>query len=377
MSELESKTLVVEETTGGMGPATPGEMAETGSHVFVIGTPVRRRTCRRLTRTIASLTALVSVTLPAVACASETPETTDTASSSSSRPFPSAASPAPGSDGNDVVARLADLESEREARLGVYALDTETGTEISYRGHERFAYASTIKALAAGAVLENLTSRELSRRVFYTEEELIEYSPVTELYVEDGMTVRAIIDAAITVSDNTAGNLLFDLLGGPSALDAALIEDTGDEFTEVVRREPDLNTAVPGDVRDTTSPEALANSLAGYVLGDVLPPADRRLLDRALRRTSTGDALIRAGVPRTWRVGNKTGAAGYGTRNDVAVIRPPGRAPILLAILTTHDTADAKTDDELVAAATRIVVEEMLEQNGDGAAPEKSGSAAP
>lgn len=260
----------------------------------------------------------------------------------------------------DLDDRLAHLETEHQARLGLHAVDTGTGTAVSYRGDERFAYASTIKALAAGAVLEDLGPGELSRRLFFTEAELIDHSPVTELHVEDGLSVREVIDAAITVSDNTAGNLLIDLLGGPSALDAALL-DAGDDVTEVVRREPDLNTAVPGDSRDTTTPVALAETLGAYVLGDVLPRADRRLLDRVLRRTTTGDALIRAGVPQGWRVGNKTGSARYGTRNDVAVIRPPGRAPILLAVMTTHDEADAATDDALVAEATSIVVDELAE----------------
>jgi len=268
----------------------------------------------------------------------------------------------------DLEHRFAQLESEHQARLGVHAVDTGTGVEVSFRGDERFAYASTIKALAAGAVLDDLGPNDLSRRLFFTEEELVDYSPVTELHVEDGLSIREVIDAAITVSDNTAGNLLFDLLGGPPALDAALLEDAGDDVTEVVRREPDLNTADPGDSRDTTTPAALAETLGAYVLGDVLPRADRRLLDRVLRRTTTGDALIRAGVPRGWQVGNKTGSASYGTRNDVAVLRAPGRAPILLAVMTTHDEEDAATDDTLVAAATRIVVDEL-----DGASSSEPG----
>ncbi len=274
---------------------------------------------------------------------------------SAATPSTSAASPEePRSSG--VARRLAELEDESGARLGVYALDTGTGTAISHRAGERFAYASTIKALAAGAVLEDLNARGLARRVRFGAEELVEHSPVTGLNVEEGMTVREVIDAAITVGDNTAGNLLFDLVGGPAALDAALEKDAGDDVTEVVRLEPDLNSAVPGDDRDTTTPEALATTLGAYVLGDVLPGADRRLLERTLQRSTTGDTLIRAGVPAGWRVGDKTGSAAYGTRNDVAVIRPPGRAPILLAVLTTHDDAGADTDDDLVAAATRIVV---------------------
>ena len=313
-----------------------------------------------MTSRTATLTTTLALLLGAAgaACAEQQPGATSapSAASSSSTSPASSPSPASGSTTPDVTARLARLERERDARVGVYALDTGTGREVSYRAGERFAYASTIKALAAGAVLSDLTTAELSQRLRWTEADLVEYSPVTELHVEDGLTVRQVIDAAITVSDNTAGNLLFDVVGGPAALDAALVEDVADATTEVVRREPELNTAVPGDPRDTTTPEALATALGEYVLGDALPRADRRLLENTLRRTETGDALIRAGVPRSWRVGDKTGSAAYGTRNDVAILRPPGRAPILLAVLTTHDSAEAATDDALVAAATRVAV---------------------
>lgn len=307
-----------------------------------------------MTSRTATLTASLALVLgtAGAACADQQ-RTSRTPSPASSTP-PSSSSPTPASP--DVAAQLASLERERDARVGVYALDTGTGREVAYRSGERFAYASTIKALAAGAVLSDLSTAELSQRLRWQESDLVEYSPVTELHVQDGLTVRQVIDAAITVSDNTAGNLLFDLVGGPAALDAALVDDVGDATTEVVRREPELNTAVPGDPRDTTTPEALATALGDYVLGDALPTSDRRLLENTLRRTETGDALIRAGVPRSWRVGDKTGSAAYGTRNDVAVLRPPGRAPILLAVLTTHDSAEAATDDALVAAATRLAV---------------------
>ncbi|WP_160009415.1 class A beta-lactamase [Nocardioides sp. AX2bis] len=317
---------------------------------------------RRPSVVAAGLAAAAAVALPAAACATDdAPRPPSTTASPTTSPdgTPSASSPAAADPAAAVRGRLAALEEERDARLGVYAVDTGTGRSVAYRGGERFAYASTIKALAAGAVLDDLSRPELRERVRWTEEDLVEYSPVTELHVEDGLTVRQLIDAAITVSDNTAGNLLFDLVGGPGALDAALVDDVGDRTTEVVRREPDLNTAVPGDPRDTTTPRALATSLGRYVLGDVLPAADRRLLEATMRRTETGDALIRAGVPQGWRVGDKTGSAGYGTRNDVAVVRPPGGDPVLVAVMTTHDEADAATDDALVADATRVVVDAL------------------
>lgn len=318
---------------------------------------------RRPSVVVAGLATAAAVALPAAACATGDATSPSAASSSVASPATSPASSpaasAPVVEPSAARARFAALEQERDARLGVYAVDTGTGRSVAYRGGERFAYASTIKALAAGAVLDDLSRRELGERVRWTEADLVEYSPVTELHVEDGLTVRQVIDAAITVSDNTAGNLLFDLVGGPAALDAALADDVGDRTTEVVRREPDLNTAVPGDPRDTTTPRALATSLGRYVLGGVLPRADRRLLETTMRRTETGDALVRAGVPPTWRVADKTGSAGYGTRNDVAVVRPPGGAPILVAVMTTHDQEDAATDDALVAEATRLVVDAL------------------
>ena len=144
---------------------------------------------------------------------------------------PPAAPSAGGARGADAVERLAVLEDERRARLGVFALDTGTGAVVAYRAGERFPHASTIKALIAGAVLQDVTPSGLTRRVQYTQRDLVAHSPVTELHVRDGLTVRELIDAAVTVSDNTASNLLLDLLGGPAALDAALAQDAGDHVT--------------------------------------------------------------------------------------------------------------------------------------------------
>ena len=258
--------------------------------------------------------------------------------------------------------RVRQLEQHKDAIVGVYAVDTGTGEDLAYRADERFAFASTGKALAAAVVLDQLSSQELSRRLSWTETDLVPYSPVTGLHVEDGLTVREVLDAAVTVSDNTAANLMFDLIGGPRGLDEAL-EDVGDDTTEAVRREPDLNDFTPGDVRDTTTPRAIASSLAAFAVGGELETPDERLFNNMLLRNTTGAALIRAAVPAGWRVGDKTGSASYGTRNDIAVLTPPGRAPIVLAVLTRHHTADAPTDDGLVAGAAKVVVESLCGQH--------------
>jgi beta-lactamase class A len=267
-------------------------------------------------------------------------------------------------DQEALVSKLEGLEASRDALVGVYAVDTDTRAELAYRADERFAFASTGKALLAAVVLDELTTQQLSRRLRWTEADLVPYSPVTELHVEDGLTVREVLEAAVTISDNTAANLLFDLIGGPRGLDRAL-EEIGDSTTEVVRREPELNDWRPGEVRDTTTPRAVAESLAAFAVGGELATPDKRLLNRLLLRNTTGDALIRSAVPQEWRVGDKTGSATYGTRNDIAVLTPPGRAPVVLAVLTRHEKSDAPTDDALVAGAAKAVVDALCVRPGD------------
>ena len=234
------------------------------------------------------------------------------------------------------------------------AIDTGTGETIGYRADERFALASIVKVPLAATVLHQLSTPDLERRLFWSEDDLVPYSPITELYVEDGMTIRQLLDAALTLSDNTATNVLFDLVGGPDAVDARLTE-LGDRTTSVDRVEPDLNDWEPGEPRDTSTPRALASVVRRLTLGDGLRRPDRRLLNDELGDSLTGAALIRSGVPASWRVGDKSGSASYGSRNDVAVVHPPGRAPWVVVVLTSHATADAETDDDLVARAARIL----------------------
>lgn len=275
------------------------------------------------------------------ACAATPPVTNE----SSTRTTP-AFSSAPSAD-----ARFAKLEKTFDARLGVHALDTGTGRTLEYKPDERFAYASTAKALLAAVVLDQTTDSQLEEIVSYDESDLLDYAPVTEQNVDTGMSLRALGDAAVRYSDNTAANLLFDRIGGPAGFDAAL-EAIGDDVTQADRNEPTLNEATPGDPRDTSTPRALATDLERFVLGDALEPGDRETLTSWLVGNTTGDNLIRAGVPAGWTVGDKTGGARYGTRNDIAVIWPTDGAPIVLAILSSRAAADAEYDDALIAEAT-------------------------
>ncbi|GAB3717068.1 class A beta-lactamase Bla1 [Nocardiopsis nanhaiensis] len=265
----------------------------------------------------------------------------------------------------DLAAEFGALEEEFDARLGVYAVDTGSGEEVAFREGERFAFASTFKALLAGVVLSENSLEEMERVVVYGEEDLVDHSPVTEENVGSGMSLLELSDATVRYSDNAAANLLLDELEGPEGLDgperfgAALVELAGDEVTRPVRWETELNEAAPGDERDTSTPEALAGSLEAFVLGDVLPEERREVLVDLLERNTTGDDLIRAGVPEGWVVGDKTGGGGYGTRNDIAVVWPEEGEPVVLSVLSSRGSEDAEWDDALVAEATEVVVEAL------------------
>ncbi|MEW4305734.1 class A beta-lactamase [Rossellomorea marisflavi] len=251
-------------------------------------------------------------------------------------------------ESTDLDETFATIESEYDARVGVYAIDTGSDQTIDYRSEERFAFASTYKALAAALVLKQNTMEELEEVITYTEDDLVSYSPITEKHVDTGMTLAELSEAAVRTSDNTAGNLLFEELGGPEQFQQSLRE-IGDDVTQSDRYETALNEFTPGNTRDTSTPVALATSLQGFAVGDLLPDDKRERLLDWMQGNATGDTLIRAGAPEGWTVADKSGAGRYGTRNDIAVVWPPDREPIILAVMTRHDTEDADYDDALIA----------------------------
>ncbi|PFI46279.1 class A beta-lactamase [Bacillus cereus] len=250
---------------------------------------------------------------------------------------------------------FAKLEKEYDAKLGIYALDTGTNQTIAYHSNDRFAFASTSKSLAVGALLRKNSLEALDQRITYTHEDLSNYNPITEKHVDTGMTLKELADASVRYSDSTAHNLILKQLGGPSEFEK-ILKEMGDTVTTSERFEPELNEVHPGETHDTSTPEAIAKTLQSFTLGTALPIEKRELLVDWMKRNTTGDKLIRAGVPKGWEVADKTGAGSYGTRNDIAIIWPPNKKPIVLAILSNHDKEDAKYDDKLIADATKVVL---------------------
>jgi beta-lactamase class A len=250
------------------------------------------------------------------------------------------------------------LESQYKAQLGLYAVDTGTGRTVAFQADQRFAFCSTIKAFAAGGLLRRDSDTELGQTVTYSSSDLVDYSPVTSQHVHGGMTLSAVMTAAIEISDNTALNLMLDRLGGPAGLQNTL-RSLGDSTTNVDRTEPTVNSALPGDARDTSTPRAMAGDLRTFVLGDALSPAHRALLTSWLKANTTGGPYIRAAVPAGWQVGDKTGNGDYGTRNDIAVLWPPHGARIVIAVLSHRGSQNASSDDGLIADATKLALRQL------------------
>lgn len=258
---------------------------------------------------------------------------------------------------------FAKLEEKFDARLGVFAFDTGTDQTVTYRSDERFAYASTHKALTVGALLQQESIEDLSKRITYTSDDLVNYNPITEKHVDTGMTLGELCEASLRYSDNTAENLILKELGGPGELKNSL-RAIGDNTTNPERFEPDLNEVKPGETHDTSTPKALATSLQAFTIGDALPEEKRLMLTDWLKGNATGGTLIRAGVPKDWEVADKSGSASYGTRNDIAIIWPPEGDPIVLAVLSSRDKEDADTDDKLIEQATKEVIDMLKDNHG-------------
>ncbi|HDR7256129.1 TPA: class A beta-lactamase Bla1 [Bacillus pacificus] len=248
------------------------------------------------------------------------------------------------------------LEKKFDAQLGVYAIDTGTNETIAYRPNERFAFASTYKALAAGVLLQQNSIDTLNEVIKFTKEDLVDYSPITEKHIDPGMTLGEIAEAAVRYSDNTAGNILFHKIGGPKGYEKAL-RQMGDRVTMSDRFETELNEAIPGDIRDTSTAKAIATNLKDFTVGNALPDDKRKVLTDWMKGNATGDKLIRAGVPTDWEVGDKSGAGSYGTRNDIAIVWPPNRAPIIIAILSSKDEKEATYDNQLIKEAAEVVID--------------------
>ncbi len=254
-----------------------------------------------------------------------------------------------------------DIERSVGGRVGVFALDTGSGRTVAHRGEERFAMCSTFKWALAAAVLLRVDRGELAltEAVPYGRGDLQEYAPVTLEHVGDGaMSIEALAQAAVTVSDNTAANLLLGKVAGPGGL-TQFVRQLGDTVTRLDRDEPALNENLDGDERDTTSPKAMVGLMRAVLVGDALSSASRERLIGWMRDSKTGQRRLRAGLSEGWVAADKTGTGANGSNNDVMIATPPGRAPILVAAYMSGSRVPGLTLEAAHASIARLVVSQL------------------
>jgi beta-lactamase class A len=259
-------------------------------------------------------------------------------------------------DADDVKERIAALERKHGGRLGVAVLDTGNGRTVGYRADERFMMCSTFKMLLVAATLARVDrgAERLDRHLVFGKEAVLSYAPVTSHHVgPPGMSIAELCKAAITLSDNTAANVLLANLGGPAAV-TAYARQLGDSITRLDRIEPELNRPSPDHVSDTTTPASMLNNLRTLVLGHVLSDVSRETLTEWLRETSTGKTRLQAGFPAGWVTGDKTGS-GYDATNDVAIAWPPQRKPVLVSAYYSAEHLDDDARSAVLAEVGRIV----------------------
>jgi beta-lactamase class A len=260
----------------------------------------------------------------------------------------------------NLSASLAQLEKDNNGRLGVAVLDIGSGESSGHRTDERFAMCSTFKMLLAAVVLERVDSgkESLARKIAIPATGLLPHSPATQEHAGGSMPILDLCAAIVTLSDNTAANLLLASIGGPAGI-THFARSLGDNVTRLDRTEMALNEALPGDPRDTTSPAAMVATMQKLILGNKLSAASRAQLTAWLIANKTGDERLRAGLTGGWRVGDKTGSNGENTTNDIAIIWPPRQAPVLVTAYLTACTGPEAKRNTVLAQVGRLVAQSI------------------
>ena len=262
--------------------------------------------------------------------------------------------------------RLAQLEKDSGGRMGVYAINTANHQKLQYRAEERFPFCSTGKVMVISAVLKKSETdpEVLQKKITYTQQDIkqSEYAPITEKFMNNGMSVAELSKAAMEYSDNAALNLLMNLIGGLEVVNS-YARSIDDSVFRIDRFEPELNSAIPGDYRDTTTPSAMGNSLLKLTLGNALQPSQRVLLLDWMKNNTTGNFKIRAAVPKNWVVGDKTGRGKYNTTNDIGIIWPPHCDPIIMVIYFTENKSDSIDRSNIIASAAHLIISEFAQHD--------------
>ena len=265
-----------------------------------------------------------------------------------------------------IQKQLAELEASSKGRIGVYAINTANNTHLEYRANERFPMGCTSKVIGVATILNNSINNSalLLQRISYSKKDLTNWNPITEKYLSSGMTVEQLCAASISYSDNTAMNLLVKQMGGLEQMSLFAHSIGNTSFRQDNTWPKEAYSGGKGNLKDSSTPKDMANSLQKLAFTDALAKPQREMLISWLKANTTGDFRIKAGLPKGWIVADKTGTGGaYGTTNDLGIIWPPKCAPIIMAIYYTNDAKSAVMREDVVASATQLLVSKLAQSD--------------
>lgn len=260
-----------------------------------------------------------------------------------------------------VTKKIEKIEKKLGATIGVSVYERDTKNTWSYKGNEHFPLMSTFKTFACAALLSDVDAGKvkLGKPVEIKQDMLVTYSPVTEKYVGKEFTLRDACVAAMTMSDNTAANIVLDNIGGPKGLTRFMLR-IGDNHTRLDRMEPTLNEAVPGDMRDTTTPDAITLSLNKILFEDVLTEHSKKQLKQWMMDNKVSDGLVRSVLPEGWKIADRSGAGGFGSRGITAVIWSETRPPVILSIYLSQTDASFDSRNQAIAEIGKEIISSLF-----------------
>ncbi len=261
---------------------------------------------------------------------------------------------------DDWLATLQTIEKETAGRIGVAMVDQASERSWHFNAQQRFPLNSTFKSFACAALLSKEESGEfnLTSTKTIAQQDLVTWSPVTKKHIGKALSYDRLCEAAITLSDNTAANAILEALGGPSGF-TQFMRSIGDKATRIDRMEPDLNEGLPGDVRDTTTPIAAIQSLESLLLGSVLKSQSRQRLMQWMIDDKVADSLVRSVLPEGWKIADKSGAGGHGSRGIIAILWPQPDKPVFLAIYLTETNLPFKARNATIAKISKVLIGEL------------------
>ncbi len=258
---------------------------------------------------------------------------------------------------------VTEYEAATGGHVGIYAENVASGARLEWRADERFVMCSTFKASLAAMVLSRVDRGEdhLDVPIAYTAADIKDWhAPVAKANLARGrLSLSAMCEATVQDSDNTCATLLLARVGGPPAL-TSFWRACGDAVSRLDDPEPFLNRVPLGDDRDTTTPRAMAGNMNRFVIGDLLSPPSRLQLKVWLIGSVTGFHRLRAGLPRSWLVGDKTGNNGADAAGDSAVTWPEPKTPVVICAYTRGGTPDETRFDVLFSAIGRLAAQRLV-----------------